>query len=147
MRFRPRYSLLTLLVLTALVAGAVKLWYGPHHVVERIKPDIEVEYNFTRDWRESKQIQGPYIAREFKTSADGPWCVSVYYYRQGIPQNWKYTYMDDTSNNFTADPVAEFVTCPLTVDENAEFMAAVSREKNNPIAPGKKRFEGMRGEY
>ncbi len=30
MKFRPRYSLLTLLVLTALVAGGMKLWYGPH---------------------------------------------------------------------------------------------------------------------
>src|SRR5215218_1421758 len=33
MSLRPRYSLLTLLVLTALVAGGVKLWRGPHHVV------------------------------------------------------------------------------------------------------------------
>ncbi len=32
MSLRPRYSLLTLLVLTALVAGGVKLWYGPHRV-------------------------------------------------------------------------------------------------------------------
>lgn len=43
MSLRPRYSLLTLLVLTALVAGGVKLWYGPHHVVERIAPMIEIE--------------------------------------------------------------------------------------------------------
>jgi hypothetical protein len=33
MSLRPRYSLLTLLILTALVAGGVKLWYGPHRVV------------------------------------------------------------------------------------------------------------------
>src|SRR4051812_23116133 len=30
MSLRPRYSLLTLLVLTAFVAGGVKLWRGPH---------------------------------------------------------------------------------------------------------------------
>jgi hypothetical protein len=33
MSLRPRYSLLTLLVLTALLAGGVKLWRGPHRVV------------------------------------------------------------------------------------------------------------------
>jgi hypothetical protein len=33
MSLRPRYSLLTLLILTALVAGGVKLWYGSHRVV------------------------------------------------------------------------------------------------------------------
>ncbi len=32
MSLRPRYSLLTLLILTALVAGGVKLWHGPHRV-------------------------------------------------------------------------------------------------------------------
>lgn len=30
MRFRPRYSLLTLLLLTAAVAGGIKYWRGPH---------------------------------------------------------------------------------------------------------------------
>src|SRR5687768_6371264 len=33
MKIRPRYSLLTLLVLTALVACGVKLWRGPHHAI------------------------------------------------------------------------------------------------------------------
>jgi hypothetical protein len=32
MLLKPQYSLLTLLVLTALVAGGVKLWRGPHRV-------------------------------------------------------------------------------------------------------------------
>ncbi len=50
MSLRPRYSLLTLLVLTALVAGGVKLWYGPNHVVEQIKNDVETEYTSTQYW-------------------------------------------------------------------------------------------------
>jgi len=41
MSLRPRYSLLTLLVLTALVAGGVKLWYGPHRVVMSDPPTAE----------------------------------------------------------------------------------------------------------
>ena len=38
---RIRYSLLTLLVLTALIAGGVKLWYGPHRVVISNPPTLE----------------------------------------------------------------------------------------------------------
>ena len=38
MSLRPRYSLLTLLILTALIAGGVKLWYGPHHTIEERRP-------------------------------------------------------------------------------------------------------------
>ena len=42
MSLRPRYSLLTLLLLfllTALIVVGVKLWIGPHHVVERPAAD------------------------------------------------------------------------------------------------------------
>jgi hypothetical protein len=38
MKLRPRYSLLTLLVLTALVAGGVKLWHGPHSFALSVPP-------------------------------------------------------------------------------------------------------------
>jgi hypothetical protein len=63
MSLRPRYSLLTLLVLTAFVAGGVKLWYGPHHVVEQIEPHEEQEYTYTRNWRGQKIIHGPFVTR------------------------------------------------------------------------------------
>ena len=43
MSLRPRYSLLTLLILTAIVAGGVKLWRGPHHVVMSDPPTSEEE--------------------------------------------------------------------------------------------------------
>jgi hypothetical protein len=38
MKIRPRYSLLTLLVLTALIAGGVKYWRGPHRTVMNDPP-------------------------------------------------------------------------------------------------------------
>ncbi len=49
MSLRPRYSLLTLLVLTALspCAGGVKLWYGPHHVVLHDPPSVEEQEMLT----------------------------------------------------------------------------------------------------
>ena len=73
MRFRPRYSLLTLLVLTALVAGGVKLWRGPHHVVihgpqskeenlllehslldylNTVYPPVVYEYEYLNSWND-----------------------------------------------------------------------------------------------
>jgi len=69
MRLRPRYSLLTLLILTALVAGGVKLWYGPHHVVERIeRGDVTYvrEYNRTRSLNGAYQVQGPVVRRQYR---------------------------------------------------------------------------------
>ena len=82
MSLRPRYSLLTLLILTALVAGGVKLWYGPHHVVERPKPHREEEYTYTRDWRGAKVIHGPWATRFYRP--DGSLAsVLLHYYRRG----------------------------------------------------------------
>ena len=43
MSLRPRYSLLTLLVVTALVAGGVKLWFGPHRVIFNDPPTPDQE--------------------------------------------------------------------------------------------------------
>ncbi len=65
MSLRPRYSLLTLLVLTALVAGGVKLWYGPHHVTEPTKLGEEEEYTYTNDWQGNRVIQGTKIVRSY----------------------------------------------------------------------------------
>ena len=41
MSLKPRYSLLTLLILTAFIAGGIKLWRGPHHVVIPERPNEE----------------------------------------------------------------------------------------------------------
>jgi len=88
MRFRPRYSLLTLLIVTALVAGGVKLWYGPHHVVKLVSPEEEDEYTYTRDWRGNKVIDGPRIQRTLST-AESRLHFEVTYYRAGVQTSWR----------------------------------------------------------
>ena len=69
MSLRPRYSLLTLFVLTALVAGGVKWWRGPHRVMMSNPPtaverellaraieavymfdDMDFEYVYLQGW-------------------------------------------------------------------------------------------------
>ena len=71
MSLRPRYSLLTLLIFTALVAGGVKLWYGPHRVSIGEMPTVfeqailekgqalgfttdewQYEYDYIQSWQE-----------------------------------------------------------------------------------------------
>jgi hypothetical protein len=83
MFLRPRYSLLALFLLTALVAGGVKFWYGPHHVVERPSPHLEDEFTFTRDWRGDKIVHGPRVLRYYlpEESLDR---VQLHYYLQGV---------------------------------------------------------------
>jgi len=81
MSLRPRYSLLTLLLLTALVAGGVKLWYGPHHVVERIEGELEDEYSYTRDWQGNRIIHGIRINRTFDQEQLS--LVEIQYYQHG----------------------------------------------------------------
>jgi hypothetical protein len=81
MPLRPRYSLLTLLVLTALIAGGVKLWYGPHRVVERVSSDHEREYTYTRDWRGNKIIDGVMVERHYREGILTS--VGFDYFRQG----------------------------------------------------------------
>ncbi len=83
--FRPRYSLLTLLLLTALVAGGVKIWRGPHHVIEWNSDNtIEDEYTYTRIWRGDKLLQGPRVLRYYHHDDKVLFCVKIKYYLQGI---------------------------------------------------------------
>ena len=89
MSLRPRYSLLTLLVLTALVAGGVKLWYGPHHVVERAEKDFEEEYTYYKNWDASKIINGPHVVRLFEPNGN-ILAISINFYRAGIKLPWEY---------------------------------------------------------
>ena len=88
MRFQPRYSLLTLLILTALVAGGVKLWYGPYHLVQRHERDgliYENEHDYTRDWDGRKLGIGTGALRVY--SPEGELLrMSVHYYAgRGVP--------------------------------------------------------------
>jgi hypothetical protein len=86
MKLRPRYSLLTLLVATALVAGGVKLWHGPHHVVEPDGQNWEKEYRYTRSWRGDRLMHGPVIRRQFE--GEQLVCFDVSYFRQGVDTYW-----------------------------------------------------------
>jgi hypothetical protein len=136
MHFRPRYSLLTLLVLTALVAGGVKRWYGPHHVVEREDAYQETEYQYTRDWRSNKIIHGPHIFRHY--DANGKLSrVSITYYRHGDlacyqKSSYGLSYIFDLSDPnilFTIlEPTLEKGT--LTTQEQQEYEAMIDTERH-----------------
>ncbi len=73
MRLRPRYSLLTLLILTALVAGGVKLWRGPHRHVHRETladwpgDELEVQYDYVLNWKFNEQKQGVHLIRVWES--------------------------------------------------------------------------------
>jgi len=127
MRFRPRYSLLTLLVLTALVAGAVKLWYGPHHVVQRTAEDEEAEYTYTHDWRGGRIIQGPIINRKYFAGQLGR--VEVKYFRQGKLLDWHYYCLSNLDADFIEPFPSTAFDSPLTSEEQVEFRATVERVK------------------
>ena len=81
MSLRPRYSLLALLIFTAFVAGGVKLWRGPHHVVDRSNPQMEDEYTYYRDWDGTKIVDGVRVRNYID---DGKTLfVSIDLYRRG----------------------------------------------------------------
>jgi hypothetical protein len=137
MRLRPRYSLLTLLILTALVAGGVKLWYGPHWVKERKTPTKEIEYTYTRDWHGNTFVQGPCIVRVF--GSDGTMrFINVVFFRQGHPLSWEYSLgvlskdwglpaavVDDQEINFV----------PFQGGEKAAFVQAIQAARNEKTEP------------
>jgi hypothetical protein len=140
MSLRPRYSLLTLLVLTALVAGGMKLWHGPHHVVERPEPDQEYEYTFTRDWRGNRILQGACVTRCYK--AGNIDSGEIHYFRQGVELPWLYYYAffpndKDADEEYrlcqyylgTASATRSKQESPLQQNEQVEFQEAMQREK------------------
>jgi hypothetical protein len=134
MRLRPRYSLLTLLILTALVAGGVKLWYGPHHVIERPSSTVELEYSYDRDWRGNKVIDGPYVSRD-RIKQYPQLIISLY--RQGVWVNWTYTCVPVENEESLPEPMKQ-TDSPLTPQEWQVFRAAVEREKQQAYPPGTK---------
>jgi hypothetical protein len=144
MSLRPRYSLLTLLILTALVAGGVKLWRGPHHVVEQLKSHVTDEYTFTRDWRGNRIVQGPRILRDSNQLID---CVEVHYFRQGERLPWIYHAIVlpvelQLDIPFLAGTYHE---CPLNHFEKTEFDEAIAHAKPQRLETGKRlsEYEGF----
>jgi hypothetical protein len=81
MSLRPRYSLLAFLLFTAAVAVGVKLWRGPHHVVDRSDPQVEEEYTYYRDWNGTKVMNGVRVRRHMHDHQLG--MAFYYFYRNG----------------------------------------------------------------
>jgi hypothetical protein len=127
MSLRPRYSLLTLLVLTALVAGGMKWWYGPHHVVEGLGSVFEKEYNYYLDWRGNRVIHGAFVVRlRDKLEARA---LNILYYRHGEEVPWYYCYVETMANESMDDWLKQPLTkSPLSPVEQLEFQAAIDRE-------------------
>jgi hypothetical protein len=130
MSLRPRYSLLTLLVLTALVAGAVKWWRGPHHVVERVS-HLELEYTYSNDCLGNQVYHGPTFIRCFDAEG-GLEEVIVGYSRHGqdIPFSWS------LSRVLRIGPPLEKMThtdafgqLPLSPEEQLELQQAIAAER------------------
>src|SRR6218665_1102059 len=82
MRRSLQFSLLGLLLLTAAIAVGVKLWHGPHHVVDRSAAKFEDEYTYTRDWTGLKIVSGPRVLR-YLGKRDHIERVTLHVYRQG----------------------------------------------------------------
>ena len=132
---RIRYSLLTLLVLTALVAGGVKLWYGPHHVVERVeKEQMEKEYTYFLDWRGNKILHGLYVTRGYGHRYPA---LYIDYYRDGTLVNWHFSSFFDGGEQSRANTPVQSDS-PLSPTEWQMFREAVELEKLRAYPPGVK---------
>jgi hypothetical protein len=126
---RPRYSLLTLLVVTALVAGGVKAWFGPWRVLERPTANVEIEYTYTRDWRFNKIIQGPRVTR-IDSQLGEQRQINLAYYRHGNDiQQYRFVLVHDAPKKYyLGQGVAGRETLPLTTEERDEYDRALQRE-------------------
>jgi hypothetical protein len=131
MHLKPRYSLLTLLILTALVAGGAKLWRGPHRAVEQKTPTWEIEYSYYNEWGGVRVTDGLKIDRI--TRADETYeQVTVAYYRNGSLVPWSMYILDpkyDLSEDFP-------VRADLSAQEYAELQQAVEAERQKFVQQG-----------
>jgi hypothetical protein len=133
MSLRPRYSLLTLLVLflfTATITVGVMRWHAPQHVVEFHSPNVEEEYWFTRQGGGKRVIQGPWVRRQLVNQK----LVSfaVLFYRQGEPVDWVYR---SEASEFARYHMPQ-VVCPLSAEELREFHHVRDIEKQRLHAAG-----------
>ena len=135
MSLRPRYSLLSLLVVTALVAGGVKLWYGPHHVVERHENE-EYSYAFNYDWRGNKNHYGPWFRR--MTKADKLTFIEIGLWKKNLQIDWVF---QSEIKSKAAEPEVDITlesasVCPMTQLEIQELQQAVNNEKQRIESEG-----------
>lgn len=99
MRLRPRYSLLTLLILTALVAGGVKYWRGPHRAV--MSNPSTVEESLLREWP--------------KTADGRRYAFEPVAYEYDYLNEWnkrRYLFIKGYSTDKRPIPVGEFTNVP-----------------------------------
>jgi hypothetical protein len=129
MSLRPRYSLLTLLVLTALVPSGVKLWYGPHHVVDISQQFYEKEYTYTRDWAGNEIIDGVKVIR-YEQPQGTPKNIAVFYYWQGLDTDYRQDVLIDAkAKKFAVLPnLFQKKVVSLSAQEHAEHVRATRQE-------------------
>ncbi len=126
MLLRPRYSLLALLLFTAAVASGVKLWRGPHHVVDRSNPQMEDEYTYYRNWDETKIMDGVRVRKYH--DEEQILFLSIDLYRQGtLQENGHYTVA--ASDEYSAPGQIHRGTnhAALTAYEREQLTVAVQR--------------------
>jgi len=118
MRFRPRYSLLTLLLLTAGIAVGIKLWRGPHIVPMSDPPtpleaslieqfpiklpncSITHDYEFLREWKEDRILSARGIPQDSRWVILKAWSESNYWYlveEKEVPRLIREGAVDQTS--------------------------------------------------
>ncbi|MGC4001964.1 MAG: hypothetical protein QM811_01970 [Pirellulales bacterium] len=83
MRRRLQFSLLGFLVLVAAIEVGVKVWHGPHHVIERPSQNLEDEFTYYREWDGNKIVDGPRVLR-YLTPNGVPQVTHIFFYRQGM---------------------------------------------------------------
>ena len=128
MSLRPRYSLLTLLILTALIAGGVKLWYGPHRVVERMTPHTVVEYTYTRDWHWNEYTRGVKISRVDAALGEQRQ-INLAYFRHGQDTHqYRFILIHDAPKKYYVAQGVEGKTLQLTAQEQRDFDFALQQE-------------------
>jgi len=141
----PRYSLLTLLLLTAGIAGGLKLWHGPHQMIERVTPTSEIEFTYTRDWRGHKIVDGPVVQRRFEEDKLVFFVVS--YCRRGVELPW-------VSGCYVRQHAAPYLAsyqlptlCPFTAEERRAFDQARAVELERVAAEGVRIEAEYEGDY
>jgi hypothetical protein len=146
MKIQPRYSLFALLAFTAVVGLGVKLWYGPHHVIERPSPNLEDEYTYTRDWSGIKIVQGPRLLRYHKPEGTLDH-VMIEYYRQGVNLKQAFEIFALRQNELLHAEVFREKPQPLNFDEELEFKKAIEQEEKSiqklGLVPGYPYYEDL----
>ena len=127
MSLRPRYSLLTLLVLMALAAGGIKLWRGPHWASEWRTPTRQIEYGYTNSLQGQRIAEGLRIERIYHQQDERLEQVAVSFYRAGqlVPRSLYVLSADFDLHDVIPSAV------DLSNIEDAEVRRAVEQEMQN----------------